>query len=116
LFTAGVAGIAYAEDDPNTSGIYRYVSAQNTPFVDTLPGDFNTDGVVDAADYVAWRNGAANPTDYETWRANFGAGASASAAGLGASANVASVPEPASWVAGLIALGACLVHSRTCRS
>jgi hypothetical protein len=116
MFTTGVAGVAFAEDDDNTHGIFRYASAQGTPFVDTLPGDFNSDGVVDAADYVSWRNGAANPTDYETWRANFGAGAGASAAGLGASANVASIPEPASWVAGLIALGACWVNLHGSRS
>jgi hypothetical protein len=107
-FTSGIAGIAYAEDDPNTSAIYRYVAAQSTPFVDSLPGDFNNNGVVDAADYVAWRNGAADPTDYATWRANFGAGAS----GLGLSAgNSAAVPEPAGLIAVLTAIMACLVNA-----
>jgi hypothetical protein len=112
-FAAGIAGLAYAEDDPNTSAIYRYATAQSTPFVDTLPGDFNTDGVVDAADYVAWRNGAANPTDYNTWRANFGAGASA--AGLSSASSAAAVPEPAGWIAALIAIAACRMRSRWCR-
>ena len=53
-----------------------------------LPGDFNQDGVVDAADYVLWRNtkgqtgtGLAadgdddqtvDQADYNLWRANFG--------------------------------------------
>jgi hypothetical protein len=114
LFASGMAGIAYAEDDLNTSAIYRFAAAQSTPFVDTLPGDFNSNGVVDAADYVAWRNGAANPADYNTWRAKFGAGASA--AGLSAGASSTAVPEPAGWICALLAIGGCLARSRSSRS
>jgi len=39
-----------------------------------IAGDFNSDGAVDAADYVLWRKkfGAPyTPTDYNTWRTNF---------------------------------------------
>ena len=36
-------------------------------------GDFNSDGTVDAADYVVWRKTINTPTAYDTWRANFGA-------------------------------------------
>jgi hypothetical protein len=53
------------------------------------PGDFNDDGLVDAADYVVWRktsgdpvargvaadgdgDGAIGPGDYNVWLANFG--------------------------------------------
>jgi hypothetical protein len=39
------------------------------------PGDFNRDGVVDAADYVKWREGLGTEftqDDYNIWRANFG--------------------------------------------
>jgi T5SS/PEP-CTERM-associated repeat protein len=65
-----------------------------------LPGDYNNNGAVDAADYILWRNGGplanetetlnfATPEDYAVWRAHFGMiDGSASAA-----ANVA-VPEP----------------------
>jgi hypothetical protein len=71
-----------------------------------LPGDYNQDGKVDAADYVAWRNDPAafggDPAGYETWRANFG---NMSAGGAGAS--VAAVPEPAAWL--LAALAAVVV-------
>jgi hypothetical protein len=102
-FTSGVAGIAYAEDDDNTFGIFRYASAQDTPFVDTLPGDFNDDGRVDAADYVGWRNGPAAPADYQTWRANFGAGASAAALGAGGH-SAAAIPEPASLLLALLCI------------
>jgi hypothetical protein len=40
-----------------------------------LPGDFNYDGTVDAADYVVWRKGLGTTytqDDFNTWRANFG--------------------------------------------
>ena len=41
-------------------------------------GDFNFDGVVNAADYVTWRkNDPGNEVAYGLWRTNFGAGASA---------------------------------------
>jgi hypothetical protein len=35
-------------------------------------GDFNGDGTVDTADYVAWRNDDGSQLGYETWRAHFG--------------------------------------------
>jgi hypothetical protein len=39
------------------------------------PGDFNSDGAVDAADYVEWRKGLGtiyDQNDYGVWRAHFG--------------------------------------------
>ncbi len=64
----------------------------------TLPGDFNTDGKVDAADYVVWRKGLDTlytPDDYDDWRANFGA----TAPGAGTVAGqAAAVPEPAAII------------------
>ena len=60
-----------------------------------LPGDFNGDHFVDAADYVVWRKNFGNPytnDDYTTWRENFGA-----SFGRGSGAIVAAaVPEPVS--------------------
>ncbi|TWT65943.1 hypothetical protein Pla123a_48540 [Posidoniimonas polymericola] len=44
--------------------------------VEALPGDFNADGVVDAADYTVWRDnpgGAYQPSDLQAWRDNYGA-------------------------------------------
>src|SRR5262249_4041582 len=38
----------------------------------TLPGDFNNDGQVDAADYVACRKQGLSAEKYQEWRANFG--------------------------------------------
>jgi hypothetical protein len=82
--------------------------------VPQLDGDYNADGVVNAADYVVWRNsngmfgfglpadsnldGAVNLVDYLIWRLNFGQ----IAPGAGASFPVA-VPEP-STIAMLSAL------------
>jgi hypothetical protein len=65
-----------------------------------VPGDYNNNGVVDAADYVAWRKGGSlsnevdnpgtvNAADYTAWKARFG-NTSGSGSGLGAEA----VPEP----------------------
>lgn len=38
-----------------------------------LEADFNSDGVVDAADYVVWRKDNLSSEQYDTWRATFGA-------------------------------------------
>ncbi|MEX2309562.1 MAG: hypothetical protein WD738_18315 [Pirellulales bacterium] len=37
-----------------------------------LPGDFNADGAVDAADYITWRKNDGSQQGYDTWRAHFG--------------------------------------------
>jgi hypothetical protein len=58
-----------------------------------LPGDFNYDGTVDAADYILWRKVISStpvPMTYQTWRNNF----NTSLPGSGGSAP--SVPEPTS--------------------
>ncbi len=61
-----------------------------------LPGDFNQNGVVDAPDYVVWREYLGTTytqSDYNTWRAHFGQ-TMGSSADSGSSVNGASVPEP----------------------
>jgi hypothetical protein len=55
-----------------------------------LPGDFNGDGQVDAADYVVWRKTDGSPEGYNSWRSNFGR-----SAGSGSVVSGAAVPEPA---------------------
>ncbi len=59
----------------------------------TLSGDYNGDGRVDAADYVAWRK-SASPTlaGYNVWRANFGR--STLGSGSGSALPQSAVPEP----------------------
>jgi hypothetical protein len=79
-----------------------------TSAVAGLPGDFNDDGKVDAADYVTYRKneGTTNPlpndngiggtvgaAHYNLWTANFGEMAPGSGGGAGAA-----VPEPSSIV------------------
>ena len=73
-----------------------------------MPGDYNLSGVVDAADYVLWRdtfgsmsdlwadgsgpsvgvpNGVVDQADYDFWRANFGqVGVPGGGSGAGAGA------------------------------
>ena len=62
-----------------------------------LAGDFNSDGEVDVADYLAWRKGQSpipfSGTDYSAWRQHFGQNILGSGAGLSGGAPV---PEPAS--------------------
>jgi hypothetical protein len=82
-----------------------------------VQGDYNNNGVVDAADYVVWRNGgplqnevtgvtpgSVTLEDYDAWRARFG-----NTSGAGSSSGGA-VPEPAAAalvlsVAGALTLG-----------
>ncbi|MEX0611299.1 MAG: pentapeptide repeat-containing protein [Pirellulales bacterium] len=60
----------------------------------SLPGDFNLDGTVDAADYVVWRKNYGTPAAYNVWRTHFGQTAGS---GSGTDANAA-VPEPSTLV------------------
>lgn len=69
------------------------------PLAAGVLGDYDGNGVVDAADYVVWRNsptslqnegaspGVVDQADYDFWRSRFGATA-------GSGSTVASVPEP----------------------
>lgn len=83
-----------------------------------LSGDYNSDGVVDAADYTVWRNqlgtttlpnrdpGATGPVgqfDYLVWKNNFG---------TTSTGNATTVPEPASLLVGLWVVIGISVKSR----
>jgi fibronectin-binding autotransporter adhesin len=90
-----------------------------------LPGDFNSDGKVDAGDYVTWRknngtnnalandNGLGVPVGtahYSLWRANFGNPPGAgSGEGLGAGS---AVPEPGTFSLLYCLVGAILLVAR----
>jgi hypothetical protein len=85
---------------------------QLSPLPPQGDGDYNNDGFVDAADYVAWRktvgtanlladgdgDGDVDEHDLAHWKARFG-----NSTGGGA---LAAVPEPASLI--MLLLGACL--------
>jgi hypothetical protein len=91
-----------------------------------IPGDYNNNGIVDAADYVVWRKNAGTtnvlPNDpfggtigqnqYNNWRAHFGQTAGS---GAGASANIA-VPEPASVLMLLVGILAMCSRRRAAAS
>jgi hypothetical protein len=63
-----------------------------------LAGDYNHNGIVDAADYVVWRSNPSafggDPAGYNTWRSHFGNSLSGSGSALGTTA----VPEPTSML------------------
>jgi len=91
----------------------RLMVASGNPavVVPELPGDYNENGVVDAADYVLWRKnlgqsvtlpndtspGEVTQDDYNVWRTNFGETSN------GPLGSIAAVPEPGSWLLGLAA-------------
>ena len=104
----------------------------NAARVSTLAGDYNANGMVDAADYTVWRDsndmvgitpgalgdgtttgdllgvpdGNVDEWDFEFWRANFG-----NVLGTGnGQARVTTVPEPACWL--MLLLGMAAVLSR----
>jgi hypothetical protein len=88
-----------------------------------LPGDYNDDGSVDAADYVMWRKnvgapagilpndidgGIIGPAQYATWRAYFGEPSGVGTAVAANSSTNATVPEPSSLI--LLTFMALLAH------
>lgn len=100
--TWGAIGSGAANESPLFTGT-GFLNVTTQPVVG-VPGDFNNDGVVDAADYVLWRKGGAlanevstpgvtDAQDYLDWRARFG-----NTSGSGSSLHGASVPEPATFV------------------
>jgi hypothetical protein len=93
-------------------GFRTYVNAQTVLF-----GDYNGNGIVDAADYTVWRDtvaaggstlsndptpGTVDQSDYAYWSSHFGSN------GGGAGSRAATLaPEPTSLTFGLL----CLVHA-----
>jgi probable HAF family extracellular repeat protein len=88
----------------------------------TLDGDYNGNGIVDAADYSVWRDhlgqsvtlpndttpGTMTQADYDVWKANFG-----NHAGSGSGAGAA-VPEPTSLT--MLVVGVLTIFSRRLRT
>jgi hypothetical protein len=87
-----------------------------------VPGDYNNNGRVDAADYALWRKGGplanevdnpgtVNVADYTAWRARFGNPGSGSGSGAGSgdprTTASAAVPEPAGLLLLVIATALC---------
>jgi hypothetical protein len=81
----GTVTISYAGGAGSNDVVLNLIAA-------SLAGDHNSDGWVDAADYVAWRKFEIGGSQgYDDWTANFGA--------VEAGGSNSLVPEPGSWIA-----------------
>jgi hypothetical protein len=126
-FTSGASGIAYDDDAEDTTGVYRYAAAQDTPFVDASNGDFDGDSDVDGEDFLIWQRGVGltgqpnastgdadgdgdvDGADLGVWQASFG--------DPPALASISAVPEPATLAAGVLGLAAvAIVRGRNRRN
>ena len=88
---------------------FRSIMALVIDAAPILPGDFNEDGAVDAADYTVWRDQGGTPEKYADWKAHFGETQSAGGAGS------LSVPEPCGLLlmfAGTLAAFAAAIRHR----
>jgi hypothetical protein len=108
-----------------SGGVDLVLVGQGSIVLPGITGDYNDDGVVDAADYITWRKnagttntlpndpagGTIGTTQYNNWRANFGMSAGA---GAGSSPAQTAVPEPSTVIFALAALiVASLIRRRT---
>ncbi|MGD9632131.1 MAG: hypothetical protein AB7G28_21000 [Pirellulales bacterium] len=118
------------DGDPPASELGQFISANmvaaNLEAPARTQGDFNGDGVVDAADYTVWRNklgsnddyhgdgnddGDVDIDDYEVWRDGFGNVLDDGGnGGPGPGGAGAAVPEPAA--AGLVLIGSAILLVR----
>jgi hypothetical protein len=113
--------LTYLDMSSSTGGYIGSLAGLVT-FSSPLPGDFNGDNVVDAADYTVWRDhlntnttlpndltpGEVTQSDYDVWRAHFG---QTSGSGFAASSN-AVVPEPAAGALALLGVSSILLLRR----
>jgi hypothetical protein len=127
---AGRSGTFAAENLPAPSGFLDWdvvytSNAVTLAVVPALAGDYNANGVVDAADYIVWRkmlgrngiglaadgngNAVVDQGDYTVWQNNFGA-VSGSGAGT-----ATTVPEPHSLLFVLIYFAAAWARSISVR-
>ncbi len=120
--TVGRTGMFTNEILPDLPGGF-YFELEYTAFsvnlaVKGIAGDYNQDGIVDAADYIVWRSmagqsgsalaadgdadGNVDGDDYDVWQAAFGQVAPGAAPPN--HSFTPSVPEPASWALAVCAL------------
>ncbi|MCA9187816.1 MAG: dockerin type I domain-containing protein [Pirellulaceae bacterium] len=117
---AALAAVSEMRILHNANVDYRGAVVNASMFIDNikplaavigLPGDYNGNGSVDAADYTVWKdnfgsssdlaadgngNGTIDAADYTVWKDNFGNG------GPG----ITAVPEPTSWISLLVVAAA----------
>jgi T5SS/PEP-CTERM-associated repeat protein len=87
LVLPSLIGLSWDTSQLYTSGVLSVIAAE-------LPGDYNDDGNVDAADYVVWRKTDGTQPGYNLWRAHFGQTAGSAAV----SGSNGAVPEPGTFV------------------
>lgn len=125
--TGGVDGMFSTESLPNLSGDLEWqvlYLSNSVQLVAALPGDYNRNGVVDAADYVIWRkafgqtvpigssadgnaDGQITSADYDVWKAHFGrTNLPGAGSGAGSVSSQTAVPEPGTVLLGLMAFAA----------
>jgi hypothetical protein len=122
-FHGGINTLDFIVNEPDEGDGLRVRNLSLTSDLSAgIAGDYNNNGVVDAADYVVWRknDGSTNtlPNDliggtigtaqYNQWRTHFG---QTTGSGSGARANAA-VPEPATLVLLLVATAGALIRRR----
>jgi hypothetical protein len=91
--------------DNNTQYGINFLAA-DVGLAPVAEGDFNNDGEVDAADYVAWRKSdGGNSQGYTDWRENFGESTAVGSAG--ALHSQTSAPEPATLAMMMFAAAGC---------
>ena len=121
LVLPSLAGITWNTSQLYTDGVLSLVAAG-------LPGDYNQDGKVDAADYTVWRDHLGSDTalanddtpgvgadDYARWKTHFGEASTGSGAGgaAGEGYQTVAVPEPA--LLALVLVAACSISIRFLR-
>jgi hypothetical protein len=97
LTLPSLSGLAWDTSQLYNTGVIRLTSSG-------ILGDYNHNGVVDAADYVVWRKTDGTPEAYNIWRAHFG-----QTIGSGSASQTAAVPEPPTLVS--LCLGAVVLVS-----
>jgi hypothetical protein len=113
---AGTAGVAISRLRISAYGTGSSADGSKELFFDNLmlsgplPGDFNYDNRVDAADFVVWRKSGMDANAYNLWRTNFGL---PTGTGVGSSPTpLSAVPEPGCSM-GLIGYLLALIKSLT---
>ena len=111
MITVAEANASMFVSPEDTEFSFAYIDFETPPTLSAgVEGDYNGNGVVDAADYVLWRKGGPlqnevdapgtiNQADYDAWRARFGDTAQ-SDSGSGAAA----IPEPAACILVVVGL------------
>ncbi|MEX2308098.1 MAG: choice-of-anchor tandem repeat NxxGxxAF-containing protein [Pirellulales bacterium] len=115
LFGSNVTNLSFQHGLNDTGDIVFYYELANgisgiavAQPQHAVPGDYNADGTVNAADYVVWRKTDGTQAGYNLWRTYFGATVTAGGSPAGAITGeppvTTAVPEPSSLALAAITL------------